>query len=63
MPPLNSKNYALTPSVADLGLGDALQQQVEDETDEAKKKKAMLSKQSPFAGSQAVMALGLNTMS
>lgn len=59
MPPTNSKN--LSGSVADLGLGDVLSQQVEDETANAKKKKALLTA-SPLAGagSQAVAALGLN---
>ena len=59
MPPTNSKN--LSGSVADLGLGDVLSQQVEDETANAKKKKALLAA-SPLAGagSQAVTALGLN---
>lgn len=59
MPPTNSKN--LSGSVADLGLGDVLSQQVEDETANAKKKKTLLAA-SPLAGagSQAVAALGLN---
>ena len=60
MPPINSKNYAMTPSVADLGLADSLNQQVEDETADAKKKKAALKGNS--LNSPAVMTLGMDTM-
>lgn len=37
MPPLSSKNQSL--SITDLGLGDMLGQQVQDETEEARKKR------------------------
>lgn len=38
MPPMNAKNVGLSPAAQDLGLGDALQQQQEDASAEAKKK-------------------------
>ena len=59
MPPTNAKNVSA--SVFDLGLGDVLQQEVEDATDETKKKKKLLdATPSPFGQSQAVNVLGLN---
>ena len=41
MPVMNPKNMSLSPVASDLGLGDMLQQQAEDETEEMKKKKKM----------------------
>ncbi len=41
MPPPNPKNLGLSPVAQDLGLGDMLLQQEEDETAELKKKKQL----------------------
>jgi len=41
MPPPNPKNLGLSPVVQDLGLGDMLITQVEDETEEMKRKKKL----------------------
>ena len=38
MPPMNQKNYAMNPAVSDLGLGDQLSQQLDDQEEERKKK-------------------------
>ena len=40
MPPMNDKNVSLSASAQDLGLGQVLQQQLEDQSAEAKKKAA-----------------------
>ena len=42
MPSPNTKNFALSGAATDLGLGDMLLQQREDETEEAKRRRMML---------------------
>lgn len=39
MPPMNPKNMALSPAATDLGLGDMLRTQTEDETEEQRRKR------------------------
>jgi len=41
MPPPNPKNLGLSPVAQDLGLGDMLITQVQDETEEMKRKKKL----------------------
>ena len=55
MPVMNPKNMSLSPVASDLGLGDMLQQQAEDETEEMKKKKKM---QAGIAGMGNVGTMG-----
>lgn len=45
MPPANPKNLGLSLSATDLGLGDMLGQQQQDETDEARKKRLLMQRQ------------------
>lgn len=40
MPVISDKNYAASPAASDLGLGDALTQQLQDAEDERKKRLA-----------------------
>jgi hypothetical protein len=54
MPPMNSKNYAISPAATDLGLGDMLSTQLEGETEEAKRKRLL---QQQRQASPAVMSL------
>ena len=58
MPLPNPKNYALSQSATDLGLGDMLRQQVEDQTDELKKKRVQQSPQNALFGAAAMNLLG-----
>lgn len=51
---LSEKNQMLSPAVADLGLGDQLTQQLEDQ--EAARKKKMLSANSTLMGSVGSLA-------
>lgn len=61
MPPVSNKNLALSPIVADLGLGDKLVQQVQDETDARKKKLDMLQSQSIFTTAAKALFGGMGT--
>lgn len=53
----NPKNFGLTPAATDLGLGDAVKQQLEDQEAERKKKLLQLGKMDAFGGSPASMSL------
>ena len=53
----NTKNYTLSPAAQDLGLGDLLRQQVENETEEARKKRMLAMGLKPTGGGLAVMRL------
>jgi len=60
MPPASMKNISLTPAGADLGLGQNLQQQVEDETDEARKKRMAMANGALFSpASMSLLGQGL----
>ena len=64
MPPMNQKNTALSPAGADLGLGDQLNAQAQEETDELKKRAMQKSSQGGLLGaalSPASMSLGLGS--
>lgn len=51
MPRSPQMNMGLTPAVADLGLGDMLGQQVQDETEEMRKKRMQEMQQRSMMGS------------
>jgi hypothetical protein len=53
---MNQKNFALSPAATDLGLGDLITQQLEDEEAE-RKKKALQAAQQPQALGPATMSL------
>lgn len=53
--PNNAKNFALSPAASDLGLGDMIAQQLQDEEDERRKKSIEAAKQSQLG--PATMAL------
>jgi hypothetical protein len=61
MPPAGAKNTFLSPAATDLGLGDSLSQQLQDEEDERKRKQAQLGM---FGSSASVQSLfgGLGNM-
>lgn len=50
----NPKNFALTGAASDLGLGDMLQQQVQDQSDELKKKRMAGQPTAPLFGAAAM---------
>ena len=50
MPPMNTKNLPLSPAATDLGLGTMLQNQVEAQALELKKKKQSQTAMSPMGG-------------
>lgn len=54
MPPPNPKNIGISTAATDLGLGDMLGQQTQDETEEARKKRLAAMQQ---AGGGAAMDL------
>lgn len=58
MPPMSAKNLSISPASMDLGLGagDALATQLEDATEEMKRKKAMQSKVSQTSPVSAAAA-------
>lgn len=56
----SAKNTGLTPVANDLGLGDSLVQQLQDETDEQKRRRALLEQmQDAVNPSGAAASLGL----
>jgi len=57
MPPSNPKNLGLTTAATDLGLGDMLGQQTQDETDEQRKKR-LAAMQQGTGGGAAMDLLG-----
>lgn len=60
MPPMNTKNLPQSLAAMDLGLGDALQQQVEDTADELKKKNQATQAQQPLYGAASLALLSQN---
>ena len=58
MPMDNPKNYTLSPAAQDLGLGDLLRQQVENETEEARKKRMLAMGLNPAGGFAAMSLFG-----
>lgn len=64
---MNQKNYAMNPAVSDLGLGDQLSQQLDDQEEERKKKLLQASGKGQTLGgllgqpTSAVNALGLGS--
>lgn len=60
MPPASMKNATLSPAGTDLGLSQNLQQQVEDETDEARKKRLAMANGNLFSpASMSLLGQGL----
>lgn len=57
MPPTSGKNLSLAPAATDLGLGDQVQQQLEDQEAERKKKLLQMSKM-PVYGPATQALLG-----
>lgn len=57
MPPANPKNMGLTSAATDLGLGDMLGQQTQDETEDARKKR-LAAMQQGIGGGAAMDLLG-----
>lgn len=56
MPPTSAKNAMLSPAATDLGMGDMLQQQVQDETEEQRRRR-LLNQQMQSAVNPAVMSI------
>ena len=56
MPTTSAKNSIFSPAATDLGLGDQLNQQLQDETEEEKKRR-LLNQQMQAAINPAVMSL------
>lgn len=56
MATMNQKNFSLSPAASDLGLGDMITQQLEDEEAE-RKKKALQATQNPQTLGPATMSL------
>ena len=62
MPPTSMKNASLSPAGTDLGLGQNLTQQVEDEPDDARKKRLALPQGSLFSpASMSLLGQGMLT--
>jgi hypothetical protein len=60
MPPMNAKNTGLLGAPTELGLGDALNQQVQDETEEQKRRRLLLQQmQQAVSPTGASQSLGL----
>lgn len=60
---LSMKNFSLTPAATDLGLGDQVQQQLEDELAKRKKLSSSIGMSlNPALGSTAMQSLGLSTI-
>jgi len=60
MPPMNAKNVGLLGAPTELGMGDALNQQVQDETEEQKRRRLLLQQmQQAMNPSGASTTLGL----
>lgn len=61
MPPMNAKNFGLSPAANDLGLGDMLKTQLDDATEEERRKRTqagqMAGKSSQTALSPATLGL------
>jgi hypothetical protein len=57
MPATSAKNKPLTGVATDIGLGDSLNQQVQDETEEMRKRRLLLQQQRQALGGGAASAL------
>lgn len=62
MPTTSAKNYALSLAATDLGMGDQLTQQLQDETEEQRKRRLLNQQMQAAVNPQsAVMSLGMGT--
>lgn len=57
MPPANPKNLGISAAATDLGMGDMLGQQVQSETEDARKKRLAAMQQQGMTGGFAAMDL------
>lgn len=58
MPPPNTKNFGLSMSATDLGLGDLVHQQLDDVEEERKKKMLKGAAQNPMLSPASISLLG-----
>jgi len=64
MPPANPKNLGMSAAGMDLGLGDQLGQQVQDETEEQRRRRLLLEQMQSAVnpmGAAGVLGLGAQT--